>query len=82
MLATMTRKPGGKAWLRCEILQPLRVTEPPKSLGPPIVVLVQQTLDNHVDAHNHSTSSVYVSFFLAQERLTHHADITTHWRNE
>jgi hypothetical protein len=25
------------------------VTEPPKSLGPPTVVLVQQTLDNPVD---------------------------------
>jgi hypothetical protein len=40
-----------------------RVTEPPKSLGPPTVVLVQRTLDNLVDAHNHSTSSVSVSFF-------------------
>jgi hypothetical protein len=38
------------------------VTEPPKSLGPPTVVLVQWTLDNHVDAHNHSTSSVSVFF--------------------
>jgi hypothetical protein len=40
------------------------VTEPSKSLGPSTVVLVQQTLDNPVDAHNHSTSSVSVSFFL------------------
>jgi hypothetical protein len=40
-----------------------RVTEPPKLLGPPTVVLVQQTLDNPVDAHNHSTSSVSVSSF-------------------
>jgi hypothetical protein len=39
----------------------LAVTEPPKLLGPPIVVLVQRTLDNPVDAHNHSTSSVPVS---------------------
>jgi hypothetical protein len=38
------------------------VTEPPKSLGPPTFVLVQRTLDNPVDAHNHSTSSVSVSF--------------------
>jgi hypothetical protein len=38
------------------------VTEPPKSLGPPTVVLVQRTSDNPVDAHNHSTSSVSVSF--------------------
>jgi hypothetical protein len=41
----------------------LAVTEPPKLLGPPTVVLVQQTLDNPVDAHNHSTSSVSVSLF-------------------
>jgi hypothetical protein len=38
------------------------VTEPPKSLGPPIVVLVQRTSDNPVDASNHLTSSVSVSF--------------------
>jgi hypothetical protein len=37
------------------------VTKPPKVLGPPIVVLVLRTLDNSVDAHNHSTSSVTVS---------------------
>jgi hypothetical protein len=37
------------------------VTEPPKGLGPPTVVLVLKTLDNHVDAHNHLTSSVTVS---------------------
>jgi hypothetical protein len=58
------------------------VTEPPKSLGPPTVVLVPWTLGNPVDAHNHSTSSVSVSFFLSQERFTHHADITTNRRNE
>jgi hypothetical protein len=34
------------------------VTEPPKVLGPPIDVLVLRTSDNHVDAHNHSTSSI------------------------
>jgi hypothetical protein len=39
------------------------VTEPPKSLGPPTIVLVQWTLDNPIDAHNHSTSSVSVFFF-------------------
>jgi hypothetical protein len=37
------------------------MTEPPKLLGPPTVVLVQHTLDNPVDARNHSTSSVSVS---------------------
>jgi hypothetical protein len=37
------------------------VTEPPKVLGPPTVVLVLRTLDNPVDARNHSTNSVPVS---------------------
>jgi hypothetical protein len=37
------------------------VMEPPKVLGPPTVVLVLRTLDNPVDAHNHSTSLVTVS---------------------
>ena len=37
------------------------VTEPPKVLGPPTVVLVLKTLDNDVDAHNHLSSSVTVS---------------------
>jgi hypothetical protein len=39
------------------------VTEPPMLLGPPTLVLVQRTLDNPVDAHNHSTSSVSVTLF-------------------
>ena len=38
------------------------VTEPPKLLGPPTGVLVQWTLGNLVDAHNHLTSLVSVSF--------------------
>jgi hypothetical protein len=37
------------------------VTEPPKVLVTPTVVLVLTTLDNPIDAHNHSTSSVTVS---------------------
>jgi hypothetical protein len=41
---------------------PVIVTEPPKSLGPPTVVLVQRTSDNPVDAPDHSTSSVSVFF--------------------
>jgi hypothetical protein len=40
------------------------VTEPPKLLGPPTVVLVQRTLDNPVDAHKYLTSSVSISLFL------------------
>jgi hypothetical protein len=38
------------------------VTEPPKSLGPPTVVLVQRTSDNPTGAPDHLTSSV--SIFL------------------
>jgi hypothetical protein len=38
------------------------VTEPPKSLGPLTVVLVQRTSDNPVDAHDHSTSLISISF--------------------
>jgi hypothetical protein len=34
------------------------VTEPPKSLGPLIVVLVQRTSNNPVGAPDHLTSSV------------------------
>ena len=34
------------------------VTEPPKVLDPPTDVLVLRASDNHVDAHNHLTSSV------------------------
>jgi hypothetical protein len=39
-------------------IQVIVVTEPPKSLGPPTVVLGQQTSDNPVDAPDHLTSSV------------------------
>jgi hypothetical protein len=34
------------------------MTEPPKSLGPPTVVLVQRTSDNPSGAPDHLTSSV------------------------
>jgi hypothetical protein len=40
------------------------VTEPPKSLGPPTVVLVHRTLDNSTGAPNQLTSSVSVFFTL------------------
>jgi hypothetical protein len=42
----------------------LSVTEPPKSLGPPTVALVQWTSDNPVGAPDHLTSSVSVFFTL------------------
>jgi hypothetical protein len=58
------------------------VTEPPKVLGPPKVVLVLRTLDNPVDTLNHSTSSVIVSSSIRQERFTRHVDITSHQRKE
>jgi hypothetical protein len=35
------------------------VMDPPKVLGPPTDVLVLRTSDNHIDAHNHLTSSVF-----------------------
>jgi hypothetical protein len=64
------------------LLATASVAEPPKSLGPPTVVLVQQTLDNPARAPDHLTSSVSVFFTFAQERFTRDADITTHRRNE
>jgi hypothetical protein len=45
------------------------VMEPPKVLGPPTVVLVLRTLDNLVDALNHSTSSVTVSSSICPRAL-------------
>ena len=56
------------------------VTEPPKSLGPPTVVLVQRTSDNPAGAPDHLTSSGSEFIFLSQERFTGHADITIHRR--
>jgi hypothetical protein len=40
------------------------MTEPPKSLGPPIVVLVHRNSDNPAGAPDHLTSSVSVFFTL------------------
>jgi hypothetical protein len=40
------------------------MTEPPKSLGPPTVVLVPRTLDNPACAPDHLTSSVSESLTL------------------
>jgi hypothetical protein len=42
------------------------VTEPPKSLGPLTAVLVQQTMDNPIDAPNYSTGSVSVAFTFSK----------------
>jgi hypothetical protein len=58
------------------------VTEPPKSLGPPTVVLVQQTSDNPADGpESLDKFGIYFSY-LSQERFARHADITDHRRYE
>jgi hypothetical protein len=56
------------------------VTEPPKSLGPPIVVLVQRTSDNPVDAPESLDKFGICFSHLSQERFTRHADTTEHQR--
>jgi hypothetical protein len=58
------------------------VTEPPKSLGPPIVVLVQQTLDNPAGVPELLDKFGICFSYLSQERITRHADITNHRRYE
>jgi hypothetical protein len=50
------RSPGLPSLKRAPVR--VGVTEPPKSLGPPTVVLVQRTSDNPAGAHDHLTSSV------------------------
>jgi hypothetical protein len=60
----------------------IAVTEPPMSLGPPTVVLVQRTSDNLAGAPE-SLDKFGICFpYLSQKRFTHHADITIHWRYE
>jgi hypothetical protein len=46
------------------------MTEPPKLLGPPIVVLVHRTSDNPAGAPDHLTSSVSVFFTLPKRVST------------
>jgi hypothetical protein len=45
------------------------VMESPKVLGPPTVILVLRTSDNHVAAHNNSTSSVLCIFFTSPKSV-------------
>jgi hypothetical protein len=59
-----------------EMAQGHIVTEPPKSLGPPTVVLVQRTSDNPVDAPESLDKFGICFSHLSQERSTCHADIT------
>ena len=58
------------------------VTEPPKSLGPPTVVLVQWTSDNPVGAPESLDKFGICFSYHSQERFTRHADITDHRRYE
>jgi hypothetical protein len=55
------------------------VTEPPKSLGPPIVVLVQRTSNNPEDAPDHLTSSVS-NFFTFPKSVSPVTQILQHIR--
>jgi hypothetical protein len=66
-------------------IQMMAVTEPPKSLGPPTVVLVQRTSNNPVDAPDHSTSSVSVSFTFPKSvspvtQILQHIGGTNKWK--
>jgi hypothetical protein len=67
-------------WFEFETLFELElktVTEPPKSLGPPTVVLVQRTSDNPAGApESLDKFGIYFSY-LSQERFTRQADITS-----
>jgi hypothetical protein len=52
------------------------VTEPPKVLGPPTDVVVLRTSDNHVDAHNHSTSLIFCIVIISPKSAS---PITRHY---
>jgi hypothetical protein len=61
------------------------VTEPPKSLGPPIVVLVHRTSENPAGAPDHLTSSVFVFFTLPKSvlpvtQILQHIGGTSMWK--
>jgi hypothetical protein len=58
------------------------VTEPPKSLGPPTVVLVQRTSGNPAGAAESLDKFGICFLYLSQEHFTRHADIITHRRYE
>jgi hypothetical protein len=61
----------------------LAVTEPPKLLGSPTYVLVLRTSDSHAGARNNLARFGYQYLHhIAQERFTHHADITHNRRRE
>jgi hypothetical protein len=53
------------------------VTEPPKSLGPPTVVLVQRTSNNPAGAPKSLDKFGICFSYLSQERFARHTDITS-----
>jgi hypothetical protein len=55
------------------------VTEPPKSLGPPTVVLVHRTSNNPVGAPNHLTSLIS-EFFISPKSVSPVTQILQHIR--
>jgi hypothetical protein len=55
------------------------VTEPPKSLCPPTVVLVQRTSDNPAGVPELLDRFGICFSYLSQERFTRHADIINCW---
>jgi hypothetical protein len=74
-------EPRDKNCVSCVLLIVITfVTEPPKSLGPPTVVLVQRTLDNPAGAPESLDKFGICFSYLSQERFTRHTDITNHWR--
>jgi hypothetical protein len=61
------------------------VMEPPKSLGPPTVVLVHRTSDNPAGAPDHLTSFVSVFFTLPKSvspvtQILQHIGATRMWK--
>jgi hypothetical protein len=61
------------------------MTEPPKSLGPPTVVLVHRTSDKPTGAPDHLTSSVYEFFNLPKSvslvtQILQHIGGTRMWK--
>jgi hypothetical protein len=75
-------KPKHTTWRGTPSLQTSIVTEPPKLLGPPIVVLVQRTSDNPIGAPESLDKFGICFSYLSKERFTRHADITNHRRYE
>jgi hypothetical protein len=59
----------------CQLEHGATVTEPPKSLGPPTIVLFQRTSYNPVGAPESLDKFGICFSYLSQERFTRHEDI-------